>query len=257
MTLPPSLRVTEAGARVYRHTWRGSVVSTFLNPVLYLVAMGVGLGTLVDEGPGADLGISYLTFLAPGLMAATAMQTAAGDASYPVMAGIKWRKTYHAVLATPVGVRALVVGQLGWVSLRLVFVTAVYALVMTLFGATTLGEGLLAVPPAVLTGMAFAAPITALTATMKNETGLVTLFRFVIVPLFLFSGVFFPISQLPDLIEWLAYLTPLWHGVALCRSVALGLPFAVNPWLSVAYLTAWAAVGTPLAVRQMRRRLVT
>jgi lipooligosaccharide transport system permease protein len=257
MAAPSPLRVMEAGARVYRRTWRGSVISTFLNPVLFLLAMGVGLGELVDRGEGgAVLDVPYLTFLAPGLLAATAMQTGAGDASWPVMAGIKWRKTYHATLSTPIGVRDLVLGHLGWVGLRLTFVTLVYAMIMTLFGATTVAEGLLAVPPAVLTGLAFAAPITAYTATLENETGLSTLFRFGIVPLFLFSGTFFPIEQLPDPIEPLAYATPLWHGVALCRGAALGLGFRVHPAISIAYLAAWTATGAVLAIRQFRRRLV-
>jgi lipooligosaccharide transport system permease protein len=253
-----SLRVVEAGARVYRRTWRGSVISTFLNPVLYLLAMGVGLGSLVDEGTGggAELGLPYLTFLAPGLLAATAMQTGAGDASYPVMAGIKWRKTYHAVLATPIGVNDLVLGHLGWVGLRLVFVTTVFAGIMTLFGATTVVEGLLSVPPAVLTGMAFAAVVTAYTARLERETGLSTLFRFGIVPLFLFSGTFFPIDQLPDAIEPFAYVTPLWHGVSLCRGVGLGIEFTVHPAISVGYLGLWVVAGYVLSVRQMRRRLV-
>jgi lipooligosaccharide transport system permease protein len=257
MALPAPLRVVEAGARVYRRTWRGSVISTFLNPILFLLAMGVGLGSLVDEGAGnTDLGVAYLTFLAPGLLAATAMQTGAGDASYPVMAGIKWRKTYHAALATPLNVRDLVLGHLGWVTIRLVFVTVVYGAIMTLFGATSVVEAMAAVPPAVLTGAAFAAVVTAYTARLERETGLSTLFRFGIVPLFLFSGTFFPISQLPDAVEPFAYVTPLWHGVSLCRNLALGLDFTVHPLLSVGYLGLWVAVGTWLSIRQMRRRLV-
>ena len=252
-----ALRVVESGARVYRRTWRGSVISTFMNPVLYLLAMGVGLGQLVDDGTGgSSLDISYLKFLAPGLLAATAMQTGAGDASYPVMAGIKWRKTYHATLATPIGVPDLVLGHLGWVGLRLTFVSVVFAAIMTGFGATTPWESLLAVPPAVLTGLAFAAGVTAFTARLERETGLSTLFRFVIMPLFLFSGTFFPVSQLPDGIEWFAYATPLWHGVALCRGFALGTGFQVHPLLSVGYLIACIALGTLLSIRLMRKRLV-
>ena len=254
---PGALRVVEAGARVYRRTWRGSVISTFLNPILFLLAMGVGLGKLVDEGAGtATLDIPYLTFLAPGLLAAAAMQTAAGDASYPVMAGIKWRKTYEAALATPLAVTDLVVGHLGWIAIRLTFVTTVYSGIMTLFGATTVLQGMLAVPPAVLTGLAFAAPVMAYTARLKRETGLATMFRFGIVPLFLFSGTFFPVEQLPAAIQPVAYATPLWHGVTLCRGLALGFDFPVHPLASVAYLAAWMAAGGWLAVRFMRRRLV-
>ncbi len=257
MAAPPALRVVEAAARVYRRTWRGSVISCFPNPALYLLAMGVGLGKLVDQGAGSsDLAIPYLTFLAPGLLAATAMQTAAGDASHPVMAGIKWRKTYHATLATPIEVHDLVLGHLGWVTIRVTFVSVVYAAIMTAFGATTPLEAALAVPPAVLVGLAFATAITAYTARLKDEIGLSNLFRFGIVPLFLFSGTFFPISQLPDWIEPVAYATPLFHGVSLCRGLALGVAFE-SPWaISLAYLAAWSAAGTWLAVRLMRRRLV-
>jgi lipooligosaccharide transport system permease protein len=253
----PSLRVIEADARFYRRTWRASVFSNFLTPVLYLLAMGVGLGQLIDEGRGGStLEIGYLTFLAPGLLAAIAMQTAAGGSSYPVMAGMKWRKTYHATLATPVGIRNLVVGHLGWVTLRVTFSATVFALVMWAFGATSLPGALLAIAPAILTGVAFAAAITAYTARLEHETGLVTLFRFGIMPLFLFSGTFFPIEQLPDAAEPFAYVTPLWHGVSLCRSTALDLPLDVAPAVSVAYLLVWVVVGTLLSIRFFRRRLV-
>lgn len=257
MILAHPLRLVEASARVYRRTWRGSVVSTFVNPVLYLLAMGVGLGSLVDEGgTGGDLGVPYLTFLAPGLLAAAAMTTAAGDSSFPVMAGIKWRKTYDAVLATPMRVVDLVRGHLGWVGVRLVFVTSVFAGVMVVFDAATLAQAALAVPPAVATGLAFAAAITAYTARLEDETGLSNLFRFGIVPLFLFSGTFFPISQLPGWIQPVAYATPLFHGVSLCRGLALGVDFAVNPWISAAYLVGLFALGSYLATRMMTRRLV-
>lgn len=258
MALVHSGRVLEASARVYRRTWRGSVISTFFNPILYLLAMGVGLGQLVDDGTGtASLEIAYLTFLAPGLLAATAMMTGAGDASWPVMAGIKWRKTYDAILSTPVSVAELVIGHLGWVGVRLVFVTVVYSAVMTAFDATTITQGLLAIPPAVVTGLAFSAIVTAYTAKLKDEQGLSALFRFAIMPLFLFSGTFFPIEQLPGWIQPAAYATPLFHGVSLCRGLALGTDFAVSPVVSVTYLVAMLVLGTVLATRFMRSRLIT
>ena len=258
MALAGSLRVLESDARVYRRTWRGSVISTFLNPVLFLLAMGIGLGQLVDDGVGtASLDLPYLTFLAPGLLAATAMQMAAGDASYPVMAGIKWRRTYEATLATPIRVPDLLYGHLGWMAIRLTFVTTVYALVMAAFDATTVAEGLMAVPPAVLTGLAFAGAVTAFTAKLKKEVGLASLFRFGIVPLFLFSGVFFPIEQLPAGIRPIAYATPLWHGVELCRGLALDIGYAVNPFVSVGYLVLWVGAGAWLAQRFLAKRLVS
>jgi len=251
-----ALRVVEAHARVYRRTWRGSVISTFLSPAMYLLAMGVGLGTLVDRGAGTTaLGIPYLAFLAPGLLVAAAMQTGAGDGSWPVMAGIKWTKTYHATLATPIRVQDLVVGHVGWVGIRVTFVSVVFVLVMAAFGAVPVGAGLLAVVPAVLTGLAFTAPVTAYAAWLERDTGLSNLFRFGIVPMFLFSGTFFPITQLPEWMQPLAYVVPLWHGVELARGISLGLPTAFSPVVHVAYLAVWIVAGTVAGIRLFRRRL--
>ena len=252
----PALRYFETRAVVYRHTWRGSVITTFINPILYLAAMGVGLGTLVDDGAALD-GFRYLSFLAPGLLAATAMQTAAGDASYPVMAGIKWNRTFEAALATPIRVRDLVRGHLTWVTARVAFTSAVFAVVMAAFGAAPLWRSLLAVLPAVLTGMAFAAPTTAYTSKLKDPQGLAALFRFGVIPMFLFSGTFFPVGQLPDIIQPIAYVTPLWHGVQLCRAVALGIPTVTSPLVSVAYLLAWFIIGGIVATRFLRSRMVS
>lgn len=251
-----ALLFLERQARVYRHTWRASIISTFLSPVLLLLAMGVGLGSLVDETGGPE-GLRYLTWLAPGLLAAAAMQTGAGDSAYPVMAGIKWIKSYHAALASPLDIRAIVSGQLAWVALRLVLVSVVYGVVMVAFGATTVAQSLLAVAPAVLTGMAFAAPVMTYTANLEKETGLASLFRFGIVPLFLFSGTFFPIEQLPDWMEPLAWLTPLWHGVELTRWAALGLDTTASPTLHIGVLVAVIAVFSVTSTRVMRRRLIS
>jgi lipooligosaccharide transport system permease protein len=254
-----TLRVLEGRFIWYRHTWRASVITTFLNPVLFLAAMGLGLGTLVDEGAGdATLdGITYLAFLAPGLLAATAMQTGTGDSSWPVMAGMKWIKTYDAALATPVGVGELLYGHLAWVLVRLALTTAVFAGVMVAFGVGTVAGSALAVLPAMLTGIAFGAPVTAYTATLQQEYGLSSLFRFGIVPMFLFSGTFFPVTQLPGWMQPVAYLTPLWHGVELTRAAALGTSPSWNPAVHVAYLLAWTCAGTVLALRFFRRRLET
>jgi lipooligosaccharide transport system permease protein len=251
-----ALRVVEAHALVYRRTWRGSVISTFLSPVFYLLAMGIGLGSLVNRGAGtASVGVPYLTYLAPGLLAATAMQTGAGDGSWPVMAGIKWTKTYFATLATPVRISDLVVGHLGWVGVRMVFVSTVFVAVMAVFGAVPLGVGLLAVVPAALTGLAFAAPVSAYAAWLNDDHGLSNLFRFGIVPMFLFSGTFFPITQLPGWMQPIAYAIPLWHGVELTRATALGIPTTFSPVVHVAYLLVWIVGGSLVAFRTFAKKL--
>lgn len=256
MAVPMVWRVFEVHAKQYSRVWRASVSSSFLNPILFLLAMGVGLGSLVDTGDGsATLGVAYLSFLAPGLLAATTMQTAGGDSAWPVMAGIKWIKTYHAALASPVSVRDLVLGHLAWIVARLFLTAGAFALVMVLFGASTISEALLAIPPAVLTGLAFGAAITAFTVRQKSEQRLTSLFRFGIVPLFLFSGTFFPIDQLPGFMQPVAFATPLWHGVELTRGAALGIATEFAWYVHVGYLAVMAAVGTRMSITGFDKRL--
>lgn len=256
MATPLALRVAEAEARVYRRVWRGSVVSSFLNPVLYLLAMGVGLGSLVDRNlPSGVAGVPYLAFLAPGLLVGFAFQTGAGEGAWKVMAGFKWRKTYDAVLATPVGVPALVAGHLLWSATRVAMVSVVFGLVMVAFGVTGPVAALAAAVPGVLVGMAVNAPVTAFTANLEGDGGLPALFRFVVIPMFLFSGTFFPITQLPGWMQPVAYATPLFHGVELARAWALGSPPAVPPLVAITVLLGWFLAGALLAVRAFERRL--
>ncbi|HEX8582031.1 MAG TPA: ABC transporter permease [Acidimicrobiales bacterium] len=258
MATPGFLRAVEASLVTYRSTWRGSIVSSFLNPVLFLAAMGLGLGSLVDEtGRGQTLaGGTYLAFLGPGLLAAAAMQTGAGEASYPIMAGIKWTKTYHAAMATPVAVRDIALGALTWVSIRVAITAVAFTTVLVLFGAAESAAIVLAVPAAVLVGAAHAAAMAAFVASAQNEYGLSSVFRFAIMPMFLFSGTFFPVDQLPSWLRPVAWATPLWHGVELCRSLALGIGSVAGNLGHVAYLCLWIAAGTVLTVRRFERRLV-
>lgn len=259
MAATETLRVVETHARAYRRIWRGSVITTFVNPVLYLAAMGVGLGVLVDDGTGRDAleGVAYLTFLAPGLLAASAMMTGASDGAWPVMAGIRWQRHYEAILATPVAVRDLVAGHLLWVAVRLLMVSTIFGAVMVLFGATGVSEAVRAIVPAIVTGMAFAAPMTAFTAWTEDHVGLTNVFRFGIVPMFLFSGTFFPISQLPGWMQPLAYLTPLWHGVEMTRSWALGIDPTFNAVVHFGFLAVWILAGWIAAKHFLGKRMIS
>jgi lipooligosaccharide transport system permease protein len=250
------MRVVEHHVFVYRRTWRGSVFSTFLNPILYLAAIGVGLGAFVDESnPSGIDGVSYVMFLAPGILVATAMNTATGESTYPVMAGIRWLKTYVAMILSPLDARHVATGQLVWVGIRLTLGAIVFLAVMVVFGATDLPHALLLLPVAVLTGLAFAAPIQAFAAAQTNDAPFAALFRFVIMPMFIFSGTFFPISQLPELLQVVAMLTPLWHAVALARGIALDLFDPPLALLNVTYLTAFVVVGLAASYRTFGRRL--
>jgi len=256
MATPIPLRVVEAEARIYRRTWRGSVFTSFLNPILYLLAMGVGLGTLVDANLPDDLeGISYLTFLAPGLLVATAMQTGAGEGAWKVMAGIRWLKTWKARLATPIGVHQLLSGHLLWSGIRVLMVSVIFAVVMSIFRVAPLLQSMIAVIPALLVGISMAALTTAFTVSAKEVAYLPMYFRFVVIPMFLFSGVFFPISQLPNWLQPVAYITPLYHGVEMARAIVVGTEPAIAPWVSVTYLVALTAIGAYLSMRPLRKEL--
>jgi lipooligosaccharide transport system permease protein len=241
----------------YRRTWRGSIYSSVLMPVLYLGAMGLGLGTLVNQHGTAGLGgVSYLVFLAPGLIAATAMQTAVGESMYPVYSAVKWQRTYQAAAATPLKPGDIFRGHLLFTTMRLAMNMLIFLVVMSAFGAVRSAWVVAAVPVTVLTGLAFAAPLDAFAVTRKNnDQAFNVIFRFGLIPLFLFSGTFFPVTQLPGWIRPLAYVTPLWHGVALCRALSLGSADLVGSLGHLAYLTAIAILGLIAGQRAYRRRL--
>ena len=243
----------------YRRTYRASIFNSFVGPALFLAAMGVGLGTYVDQSATADLGgVSYLAFLAPGLLAATAMQTASFEATFPIMGGLVWNRVFHAMYATPIRPSDIALGNLAWIGFRVLLVSSVFVLVTALFGAAASPLIVLAIPVGVLTGLAFAGPIAAFSATQRTVEKFNAVFRFGITPLFLFSGTFFPIDSLPTFLQPIAWLTPLYHGVALSRGLSLGYA-AEEPLLMLAHaaiLVAFAAVGAWAAVRTFERKLV-
>jgi lipooligosaccharide transport system permease protein len=240
----------------YRRTWRGSIYSSVLNPVLYLGSIGIGLGSLVNKHGSASLGgVRYLVFLAPGLLAAAAMETGIGESTYPALGSVKWRRTYYAAGSTPLRPSDLFHGHLLFTAMRLVMNCAVFMAVMAAFGAVQSPWVLAALPVAVLTGLAFATPIEAWAITVMKDTSFAMIFRFGMIPLFLFSGTFFPVSQLPGWAQPIAYATPLWHGVALCRSLSLGTATIGGTLIHVGYLAALAAAGIVVGDRTYRRRL--
>jgi lipooligosaccharide transport system permease protein len=252
----PGVRKLEHSLFVYRRIWRGTFFGTLVSPVLYLAAMGVALGSLVPTMTTFG-GVPYIVFLAPGLVAAQGMQTATMESSWPLFAGFKWNKTFEAMIATPQSVRDIVIGHLYWLVVRLAIVTGVFLIVAFLFGALTSPTAILAWPAAILTGVAFGMPMAAWTASRKTEQSFAFVFRFIVTPLFLFSGTFFPIEQLPDPIEWVAWLTPLFHGVSLTRALAIGHgEEPVVLLIHTAVLVGVAAVGTYFAFRTFQKRLV-
>jgi len=232
----------------------------FIYPVLYLTAMGVGLGGLVNRHLAATHaatigGLPYLAFIAPGILASSAMQIAVAEGSWPILGRIKWERTYLAMLQSPLRVLDVLVGQLLFVLLRLLLTSGVFLLVMWAFGALRSPEALLGLPIGALVGIAFAAPCIAFAAAQENDFGFSTINRLIVIPLFLFSGSFFPITQLPRFLQILAIATPLYHGVALARSATLGHLDQLSTLGHLGYLFVLTAVGVVLCRRSFERRL--
>jgi len=257
-TLAGATRMLDYWATVYRRTWRASLISSFVTPLLYVVAMGVLLGGFIEADPAKLEGAtSYLAFVAPGMLAAQAMTTVFGEVTYPVMGMIKWQRSFYGMIASPLGISDVVLSHLGFVTFRVGSVCGVFTLVMAPFGVFESWWGVvIAFLVQLLIGLAFAAPIYAITVSMRNESGFALIFRLGMIPMFLFSGAFFPIANLDGWMEWLARLTPLWHGVDLTRMLVLGLVDWSTVLVHVVYLSAFAVGGYLLAVRQLRRRLI-
>lgn len=240
---------------VYRRLWRASIATTFLVPLITLVGMGYGLGALLPSGTAFG-GVDYIAFLGPGLLATTAMTTAEGESTWPVHGAVRWDKSYRAMLATPLRVRDVLLGHLAWILVRVGIAAAAFLVILVLLGIPRSWTAVLTVPFGVATGFAFAAPLMGYAARTRNESGFSLIYRFVMVPLQLFAGAFFPITQLPALLQVVARLTPIWHGVELCRAATLG---TLSWWPAVghvAYLLVWGAAGTVVAWRVFERVLV-
>jgi lipooligosaccharide transport system permease protein len=255
MATPPVLRVVEREMHVFARLWRSAVFSTFLSPVLFLAAMGLGLGGLVNENTGKVAGLTYLDFVAPGLLVASAMQIAANESMWPVLGAVKWVKNFHATVATSITAGELVVGYVLWIALRAVLGSVAFLLVAALLGAVPSAWGVLAIPAAALCAAAFCAPLTAYSVGLDSDVAFPVIMRIGVLPLFLFSGTFLPISQLPDWLRPFAAVSPLWHGVELARGATTG---TLHFWADVVHilvLVACLGAGLLWGRRAFARRL--
>jgi len=226
-------------------------------PLLYLSSMGLGLGALVDAGAGSVDGVSYLVFVAPALLVSSIVMEASGEFSYPVMGGFKWQKHYFAAAASPVTPTQVALGELVAVGMRFIAETAVFWLVLVLFGATTSPWSALVILIAPLAALAFGAPLMAFAATQEDEGARFAFIqRFVVMPMFLFAGTFFPLEAMPGYLQWIGWICPMWHGTQLARVVCFGM---TNPWwltlLHVVFLVTCTLIGIWAAARVFNRRL--
>ena len=244
-----------------------SLLSQLLAPIMYLLALGLGLGGVVNShGGNAGLGTPYLSYIAPALIAGTALQVGVGDATYPILhGGFKYQRIYYGMNATPITAAQIARTILTWIGYKAAGSALIYLLIVACFGGLRSLAAVLCVPVATLGAVALAMPIAAYSATIEDEgSSFNVIFRFVVMPMFLFSGTFYPITSLPGWVQGLAWLSPLWHATELSRWVALG-PLHLRSGVGslsaqmalvhLAFLIVPAAIGAAITVRNFQRRL--
>lgn len=269
-TLPPA---AERAVRVQRWgSWyfaeynlvaaRAWLTSTLLaaigNPVVYLLAMGLGLGAAVSAKTAAIDGVSYLVFVAPALLVSTVIMSVTAEMTFPIMGGFTWHRTFHAAHATPLEPRQIALGHLWAVLVRFVWQSAIFYLIMLVFSAAPGPWGWLTIPIGMMAAASFGAPLMAFSATREdgNDMAFPLVQRFIVMPMFLFAGTFFPLEAMPVYLRWIGWISPVWHGTQLSRVASYG---SVQPvWLLVChvlFLLATSIAGIWLAVRVFERRL--
>jgi lipooligosaccharide transport system permease protein len=241
--------------RAFRHGW-AVLVSGFFEPVFYLFSLGVGLGALIGdiEASSGQL-VEYAVFVAPALMASAAMNGAVYDATFNIFFKLKYAKLYDSVLATPLGPRDVALGEISWALLRGLFYSVAFLLVAAAAGVVMSWWAMLAIPAASLIGFAFAAVGMAATTFMRSWQDF-DYVQLAILPMFLFSATFYPLSTYPESWGWVVELTPLYHGVELVRGLMLG-EIGAGLLVHVAYLSVMGMVGTVFAARRIERLLLT
>jgi lipooligosaccharide transport system permease protein len=250
-----SWRLVERNIMVYRRIWV-LIVSGFFEPLFYLLSLGVGIGALVGTVAGPDgQPIDYTAFVAPALLAASAMNGAVYDSTMNVFFKLKFAKTYDGMLATPLGPADIAVGEITWAQLRGTLYSVAFLVVMAALGLITSWWALLALPAAVLIGLAFAAVGMACTSFMRSWQD----FEYVqlaVLPMFLFSTTFFPLSVYPRAIQVVVQFTPLYHGIELLRPLTTGAGVGIGLLGHALYFVGLAAIGFSVTARRLERLLL-
>jgi lipooligosaccharide transport system permease protein len=258
MGTPGAIRVVERNLAWFRRLWRTNLLNSLLQPMLYLLGLGVGVGTLVNRNTSSTAalgGLPYERFVAPGLLCTTAMAIAFGESAWPVLGNFKWQRGYVAMSFTPLKAIDMVVGHLLWLVLRMLAATCAVTTALMLFPSVRTVRLLPSIAFATISGLALGMVVTAYSSYQEREVGFVSLSRFLLIPLFLFGGAFFPVDQLPLVIRVTVKAFPLWHGTVLSRGFVTGTLGTVELVGHLAYLSVWIAAGTAIATRKFARRL--
>ncbi|MFM8366720.1 MAG: ABC transporter permease [Candidatus Nanopelagicaceae bacterium] len=249
--------VLEARLASMRKFIRIIVLYSVLNPLLYLLAIGVGVGTLINQNSGGIDGVDYLVFLAPALLANAAIQGSMDETIFPTLGGFLWEKTFFGMNATPLGGRAIALGVYWAAMVRNIFTVVCYYLVMMAFGVLKAPHAWLALPAGILAGAAFGAVMLAFAGNVKNEDHFFTFVgRFIIQPMFFLSGTFFPLESIPIFLRWIGWISPLWHATDLGRYLTYGRDIPITlVWVHVIFLVTMIVVGLKLAFIAFEKRL--
>ncbi len=250
-----SRRMAQRNILVYRHQWI-IIFSGVFEPLFYLLGIGIGVGGIVRDVPLADgTVIPYAAYVAPALMATAAMNGAVFETIFNVFFKLNYAKTYDGVLATPMGITEIALGELIWALLRAALYAVAMFVIMLPMGLVLSPLGIFTVPAALLVAASFAAAGLAGTSYLRTVNDFDVPMGLVVMPMFLFSGTFFPITIFPEPIQIAIQFTPLYHGITLIRGLSTGI-FQLTDLLSVVYLVAFFAICLWIAMRQMERKLI-
>ena len=251
-----SFHVAEARIRNMVKWWGIILFEAIINPTLYLISIGIGVGSLIDANNGVN-GVSYLTFLAPALLASAAIQGSADEVIFPVMEGFKWNRTFFGMRSTTLTAQQISLGVFLAAMARAILSIVIYWIVLYLFGALESGTAWLAMPAALLAGAAMGAVMLAMAAKIENENYFFTLVgRFIMIPMFLFSGTFYPLTQMPIFLQFFGWISPLWHASELGRYLTYDYPLSgLQLSIHVVVLTSMVVIGLFFSARIFAKRL--
>ncbi len=250
MQLKKAFRVWQRNFTVYTKLYKSSVVFNFIEPALYLIALGLGLGAFVKEIDG----VPYINFIAPGIIASSSMFATASECTYGTYVRMTYQKTFDAILATPVSIDDLVAGELMWGAAKSVFYGTIIMIVISLFGLVDSPLIMLVIPVLFISGLIFAEISIIATAIVPGIDSFSYFFTLLVTPSFLFSGIFFPLDTMPPVVAKIAFFTPLYHLVNISRAFASGLMH--NVVLDIVWMVVVAAILAPYPFRLMRRRII-
>lgn len=249
-----ALKMVHRNALAYRHYWI-AFVTGFLEPIFYLAAVGFGVGQFIEKVPYGATQIDYPTFLAPGLLAAATLNGAVFDGFFSPFFKMNYLKTYDGVVSTPISIPDIAVGEVLWALIRGTIYGTGFLIVMVALGLVESPWAVLALPAVMLSAAALSSGAMVLTGLTKQISSLEKVMTLVVIPLFLFSGTFYPLSVYPEALRPVVQATPLYHSAALLRSLTTGEVGAATLW-DAAYLIVFAGIAAAAAIKLMRRRLI-